>query len=177
VCPQVSGAEATDCPFTPADSEKEFVVLLLEEIEATESAASILGGACHFIDILESCAGIVDSRHVEGNAGFLQATRQPVVAVKIDLQAERCPGGHPNVTQPKRLVDKVEVVVQAFPRGGFQQGMAFTLVIPGAIRSAGFHGREDMDQAGVITPFGKDRLDSVFLAKGVVATNKLDLNA
>jgi hypothetical protein len=32
--------------------------------------------------------------HLEGNAGFFQALRQPVVAVEIDLQAGRRPGRH-----------------------------------------------------------------------------------
>ena len=52
--------------------------------------------------------------HLEGNAGFFQALRQPVVAVEIDLQAERRPGRHADVAQPEGLIDEVEVVMEAF---------------------------------------------------------------
>ena len=55
--------------------------------------------------------------------------------------------------------------------------MAFFLVVPGAIGSAGFHGREDMDQAGMITPLSDDGLDPVFFTKGFVAPNELNLDA
>jgi len=56
--------------------------------------------------------GIV--RHREVNAGFYQSLGQPVMAVEVDLQAERCPGWHPDVTEPKGLIDEVEVVMEAF---------------------------------------------------------------
>jgi len=36
--------------------------------------------------------------------------------------------------------------------------MAFFLVMPGAISGAGFHGREDMNQTGMIAPFSDDGL-------------------
>jgi hypothetical protein len=34
-----------------------------------------------------------------------------------------------------------------------------------------------MDQAGMITPFSEDGLDSILFTKGLVAANELDLNA
>ena len=55
--------------------------------------------------------------------------------------------------------------------------MALFLVMPGAISGASFHGREDVDQPGMIAPFGDDGFDPVFLTKGLVATDELDLNA
>jgi len=55
--------------------------------------------------------------------------------------------------------------------------MAFFLVMPGSISGTGFHGREDVDQAGMIAPFRYHGLDPVFLTKGLVATDELDLNA
>jgi hypothetical protein len=33
------------------------------------------------------------------------------MAVEIDLQAERCPSGDPDVAQPKGFIDKVEVLM------------------------------------------------------------------
>ena len=99
------------------------------------------------------------------------------MAIEVDLQAEWRPGGHPHVTESKGLIDEVEVVMEAFARGGFQQGMALFLVMPGAIGGAGFHGGEDVDQPGMITPFSNDRLDPVFFAKGLVAADEFDLDA
>jgi len=54
--------------------------------------------------------------------------------------------------------------------------MAFFLVVPGTIGGAGFHGREDMDQAGMITPLSDDGLDPVFFTKGLVAADELNLD-
>ena len=116
-------------------------------------------------------------RHLEGNTGFKQPLVQPVMAIEIDLQAERCLGGHPDVTESKGRIDEVEVVMEAFAGRGFQRGMAFFLVMPGAISGAGFHGREDVDQPGMIATPRYDGLDPVLLAKGLVATDELDLNA
>ena len=56
--------------------------------------------------------------HLEGNAGFFQALRQPVVAVEIDLQAGRRPGRHADVAQPEGLIDEVEVVTALLIRNG-----------------------------------------------------------
>jgi hypothetical protein len=36
------------------------------------------------------------------------------MAVEIDLEVERRPGGHADVTEPKGLIDEVEVVMEAF---------------------------------------------------------------
>ena len=49
----------------------------------------------------------------------IQPLGQPVMAIEIDLQAERCPSGHPVVTESKGLIDVVEVVMEAFAGCGF----------------------------------------------------------
>ena len=95
------------------------------------------------------------------------------MSIEIDLQAKRCPGGYADITEPKGFIDEVEVIMEAFARGGFQRGVAGLLVMPGAIGGTGLHGREDMDQAGMITALGEDGLDTVFFAKGLVATDEL----
>lgn len=53
--------------------------------------------------------------------------------------------------------------------------MAFYLVMPRSIGGTGFHGREDMDQTGVISPLGDERLDPVLFTKRLVAADGLDL--
>ena len=55
--------------------------------------------------------------------------------------------------------------------------MSFSLVMPRTIRSARLHGGEDVDQAQMITPFGDEGLNSVFLAKRLMTTNELDFQA
>ena len=42
-----------------------------------------------------------------------QLPRQPVMAVKINLQTEGAPGGNANIAQAQLLVDEIKVVVQA----------------------------------------------------------------
>ena len=57
------------------------------------------------------------------------------------------------ITQLNGLIDEVEIISETVTRGGFQRDVAGLLVIPGAIGSTGLHDREDMDQAGMISPF------------------------
>ena len=104
---------------------------------------------------------------------FLKLDGQLIMAVEIELQAERCPGGYPQVAQPQFRVDEVEVVMQTFRLGGFQDGLATGLVVPGLERGALFHGREDVDQTGMVTAPGDDRLDALLLTE-VVAPDELD---
>jgi hypothetical protein len=110
------------------------------------------------------------------DAFFLELDGQLVMPVEIKLQAERCPGRDPQVAQPQFRVDEVEVVMQTFCLGGLEGGIAGGLVVPGPERGAGFHRREDMDQAGVITALGDDCFDALFLTE-VVAPDKLDLQS
>ena len=41
--------------------------------------------------------------HREGDLGGAQLTGQPGMAVEVDLQAKRCPGRYPQVTQAELL--------------------------------------------------------------------------
>ncbi len=54
--------------------------------------------------------------------------------------------------------------------------MTFFLIMPGSVGSAGFHGGEDVDQPGMIAPLCDDALDPIFLTKGLVAADELDLD-
>ena len=49
-------------------------------------------------------------------------------------------------------------------------------VVPGLVGVAGFHRRDDMDQAGMVTAHGKDLGDDVFLAN-VLLGNVFDGDA
>ena len=72
-------------------------------------------------------------RHLEVNAGLGEAPSQPVVSIEIDLQSKWRPGRNAQGTQPKDLVDEIEVVMQALARDRFDCcGMSF-LIVPGAV--------------------------------------------
>ena len=68
-----------------------------------------------------------------------------------------------------------EIVVQALAGDRFEQGFAADLLVPGAIGGTALHGREDVHQTGMITALGKDRLNSILLAKRLELADKLDL--
>lgn len=113
-------------------------------------------------------------QHGVSDAFFLELEGQFVMPVEIELQAERCPGGDPQVTQPQFRMDEIEVVMQTFRLGGLEGCLASGLVMPGPERGAGFHRREYVDQARVITMPGDDCFDALFLTE-VVAPDELDL--
>lgn len=95
------------------------------------------------------------------------------MAVEVKLQAEGGPRRHAQVAQAELRIEKVEVVVQALALGGLEHGPARQLVVPGPERGAGFHGREDVHQAGMISALSQDRLDAGFLAE-VLALDEVD---
>src|SRR6516165_1772970 len=73
---------------------------------------------------------------------------QPAMAVAIKLEAERTPGRHPQIDQTQVDVHEVEVVMQAFAGVRPQEGAMRVLVVPRLVAVAGFHRRDNMDQAG-----------------------------
>lgn len=55
--------------------------------------------------------------------------------------------------------------------------MVGALIMPGTKRRAGFHGREDVDQAGVIAALVDNGLDSRFFAECLMPSDELDRQA
>jgi hypothetical protein len=98
------------------------------------------------------------------------------VAVEVKLQPKRTPGGHAQITQPEFFVDEVEVIMQALAAVGFEKRTVRLLVVPGLVRAATLHGREHVHQTGMVSPFGEDFLDAVFLAEGLQLANELDFH-
>src|SRR6202007_2614546 len=84
--------------------------------------------------------------------------------VAIKLEAERTPCRHAQIDQAQFGVDEVEVVVQAFAGIRPKEGAMRLFVVPGLVGVAGFHRRDDMDQAGMVPAYGKYLGDDVFLA-------------
>src|SRR6201987_1507888 len=88
----------------------------------------------------------------------------PAMPVAIKLEAERTPCRHAQIDQAQFGVDEVEVVVQAFAGIRPQEGAMRLFVVPGLVGVAGFHRRDDMDQAGMVAAYGKYLGEKVFLA-------------
>ena len=96
--------------------------------------------------------------------------------VAIELEAERTPCRHAQIDQAQLGVDEVEVVVQALAGIRPQEGAMRLFVVPGLVGIAGFHRRDDMDQAGMVAAHGKYLGDDVFLAN-VLLGNVFDGDA
>ena len=132
-----------------------------------------VGKALGFQRIGERQEGVVGG--VEADAGLRQLLCQPAVAVEVDLQAKRRPGRHPQVAQAELRVDEVEVVVQTPAGDRLEEILTARLVVPGAIGGAGFHGREDVHQSGVMAALGEDRLHPILLTERFELADELDL--
>lgn len=101
---------------------------------------------------------------------------EPVVAVEIDLQTKRAPRGYPHITEPQLLVDKVEVVVEAFGLVGLQVGLAGLFVVPGLVGRAALHGRKNGHQARSIAALLQNLPDQLVFP-GFVVAHEFDLEA
>ena len=162
------------------------VVALSEGIEhrteapgvAIQPAVQLIGGerigdGLRALDVGDAHKGVVGEREIDASGG--EFPRQPGVAVAVELQPERTPRRHPQVTQPERLVDEVEVVVQALARVGFEEGLAARLVVPGFVARAGLHRRDHVHQARRIAPARQHLRHHVLLADvGLVEVLDLD---
>src|SRR3990170_1033439 len=152
----------------------------IEGSEAVEGTMEVVGGkgvsqGLGAGEVSDAAEGIVQL--LEGDAGLLELAGQPVVAVAVELETERCPGGHPEIAQTELGVDEVEVIVKALAVLVAQCGLPAGLVVPGSECRAGLHSREDVDQAGLITSLLEDSPNAVFLAESSDRANELDLQA
>jgi hypothetical protein len=102
---------------------------------------------------------------------------QPMVTVAVKLQTERTPCGDPKVAETEDLVDKVEVIMEAFA-GIIAKGcLASLLVIPGFITGARFHGRKDMHKTRMRPTLFHNSLDTGLFTKLLELADELNLNA
>ena len=107
------------------------------------------------------------------NALRAQPPRQPVVAVAVELQAERAISGHPEVDQTERGIHEIKVVVQALAAVRANEGLVCGFVVPRSVGVTGFHRRDDVDQPRVFAALLQHALDHGFLA-GVAFGDVLD---
>ena len=99
------------------------------------------------------------------------------MAVHVELQAERSPGGNPQVTQAEFFIYEIKVIMEAFALVKFQECFSCCFIMPRPISIALFHGRKDMDQPLGLAGFPNDLLDAVIFAESPKLTDKLDFNA
>src|SRR5215472_16777024 len=121
---------------------------------------------------------IEDAMEVIGREAVGEGLRPgPVVDAQEDIvgKGEADPGGGELPGQPAMAI-AVEVVVQASAAIRPQEGAVRLLVVPGLVAVAGFHRRDDMDEAGMLAADGEHFGDDVFLAD-VALGNVLDGNA
>lgn len=131
------------------------------------SDAECVGQLLGYVPIPNLHEGIILQCIID--AAIVQLSREPVVAIEVKLKAEGAPRGHTQITQAKLLVDEVEIIVQTFASDRFQKGFVSSLVMPRLVCGARFHGRENVNQSGMIAAFFDDISDTVFLAEVLLA--------
>jgi hypothetical protein len=95
------------------------------------------------------------------------------MAIAVELQAKRRPGGNPQVDQSQFGIDAVKVVMQTLAAGWLHQVPMRCLVVPRAVTVAGLHGRDHVHQARVVAAPLEGAGDNVFLA-GMALGDELD---
>jgi hypothetical protein len=135
-----------------------------------QSIGEVLG----FLEVLRLDQGIVQKTVRE--AFSLEKISQVIVAIKIELQPEGSPGGHPQITQTQILKNEVKIVMDAFGLGAPKKRLTRLFIMPGFERGTGLHGGEDMDQSRMISALGDDPLDPFFLTE-ILFPDKLDLQS
>jgi hypothetical protein len=133
-----------------------------------------IGKGLRALPLVDAQEGVVGKGETDPGGGELAG--QPAMPVAIELEAERTPCRHAQIDQAQFGVDEVEVVVQAFAGIRPQEGAMRLFVVPGLVGVAGFHRRDDMDQAGMVAAHGKYLGDDVFLAN-VLLGNVFDGDA
>lgn len=123
----------------------------------------VVGQFLRSVKVVDVDKAIVE--HGRCNALVGQLSRQFVMTVEIELETKRRPGRHTQITETQFGVDEIKVVMQAFAAIMLEKGSAGLFVMPGFIAGAGFHGREDMDKAGLRAAFSDNLLDALLLAK------------
>jgi hypothetical protein len=142
------------------------VVALLEDIEdrAAQPGVAVevpmqqlriqrIGELLRALEVGDAHESVVGGCEVDALAQ--QPSRQPAVAVAVDLQPERAVRRHAHVDQPQLAVHPVEVVVQALGGVGAQEGAAAGLVVPRLVGRAGLHRRDHVHESRRVAACGQ----------------------
>ena len=137
-----------------------------------QQPVQLLDGECvgqllGFLEVVDADESVFDL--FVTNAFLIELPGKPVVPVEIELQAEGSPGRNAKITEAELRVDEIDVIVQAAAGVVLEEVGVRPLVVPGLEGGAGFHGREDVDDAGVLAALGKDFLDAIVFAEVLLA--------
>ena len=144
-------------------------------IPRNSAALRLVRGITEALSLAESrylAKGIVQEAMMDTGLG--EAQLQPTVSVEIDLEAKRTPGGDTHIAKAKLLIDKIEVVVQALAVIRFEEGLVGLFVAPRLVGLTWLHGREDMNEPGVIASFLEDLLNACFFSE-ILLADEIDL--
>ena len=72
-------------------------------------------------------------------------------------------GGYPEIHEPHRFVNEVEVVVKTLAGGWPHIGLVSTLVVPWFVGVTHLHGRDHMNQTGMVSTGLENLSHQVFL--------------
>jgi hypothetical protein len=134
----------------------------------------VIGKLLSFIKIVNLHKYIVE--HLEINVLLAKSRCQQVVPITVELQPERRPRWHSQITQPQVCGNEVEVIVQAFAWYCLEICFVSLFIMPGLISGAGFHRREDMYKSGMRTSLFDNIVNAVFFSK-VLFADKIDFQA
>ena len=124
----------------------------------------VIGEALCSREVTDLCEGIVGE--LIWNGGFGQFSRQPVVAIEVELESEGTPCKDAQIAQTKDGVDEVAIVVEALARIGFEEGLLCGFVMPWFVGGHSFcvteTGKRPLNDDAV--PTGENPVDTIFMA-------------
>ena len=115
--------------------------------------------------------------HAVGDPLFLQLMGKKIMAVHVELQAERRPGGDTQITEAQFFVNEIKIIVEAFALVKFKECLSSGLIMPRLISAALFHSRKNVDQPLSFASFPDDFLNPVIFAESSEPAYELDFNA
>ena len=131
----------------------------------------VIGKLLSFIKIVNLHEYIVE--HLEINVLLAESRCQQVVPITVELQPERRPCRHPQITQPQVCGNEVKVIVQTFAGYCLEICFVSLFIMPRLISSAGFHRREDMYESGMRTSLFDNIVNAVFFSEILFADKSI----
>ena len=146
---------------------------------AIEDAVQILRGqrvgqGLRALPIGDPDKGVVGHDKVDAGGGEL--TRQPAVAVAVELKAKGTPSRHTQIDEAELGIHEVEIVVKALSAVRAQEGPVRLLVVPRLIAVAHLHRRDDVHQARM-RPARRQNLGHDIFLTDIVLRDVLNRNA
>ncbi|MBA7548763.1 hypothetical protein ES705_41230 [subsurface metagenome] len=127
----------------------------------------LIGQLLSFAEVVNPYKAVVEQ--LKTNTFFIELGRQLVMAVAVELQPERSPCGHSQITQSQFRRNEVEVIMQTPAGDRLEMSFVGFLVMPRFITSTRFHRREYMHQPWMRAALFYNLLDTLFFAEFLFA--------